>query len=251
MDRRTDKAPIFFYAQPQNIHLATLADLPLNYRPRREYTGFKANYASELERLDGCFGDFIGYLKRRGLYENSIIVLTADHGEEMDEEPHANHAFSLRPEVLRVPLIIHLPAEFRNYFYDQEAVAFLTDITPSIYYLLGHRQIQRSEFFGRPLFTLTREEHLQYLRPTYLVESSYGPLYGILTRQPIQIYIDDATNYRRRFFDLSKDPRATHNFADETIEHRYQAIIHKDIDGLTDFYGFKPEPVSFLKWLTR
>jgi arylsulfatase A-like enzyme len=252
LDQRRSAAPIFFFAQPQNIHLATLQDLPLNYRPRRDYAGFEPKYASELERLDGCFGNFISYLQTRGLYENSIIVLSADHGEAMNEEPHANHSFNLRPEILKIPLIIHLPAGLqKQYLSDPQEIAFATDITPTIYYLLGHTPINKSKFFGRPLFTKTREEQTQYLQSAYLVESSYGPMYGILMRQPQQIYIDDAETYRHRFFDLSTDPKATHNRVNDEIQFRYQQQIRNEIDGLMAFYGFGKEPFSFERWLTH
>lgn len=252
IDQRHAGSPIFFFAQPQNIHLATLEALPLNYRPRREYAGFEPKYSSELERVDGCFGKFVRYLKARGLYENSIIVLTSDHGEEMNEEPHANHSFNLRPEILRIPLIIHLPAGTqKHYFYDPQEIAFATDITPTIYYLLGHRPIQQNKFFGKPLFTETREEQTRYLQSAYLVESSYGPMYGILTRQPLQVYIDDAKDYRHRFFDLSTDPTATHNLVNHEIQLRYQQQIQKEIEGVMAFYGFGSEPFSLERWLTH
>jgi len=252
VDQQRARSPIFFFAQPQNIHLATLQGLPLNYRPRREYAGFEPKYSSELERLDGCFGNFIRYLKSRGLYENSIIVLTSDHGEGMNEEPHANHSFNLRPEILKIPLIIHLPTGAqKHYFYDPQEIAFATDITPTIYYLLGHRPIQQNKFFGKPLFTETREEQSRYLQSAYLVESSYGPMYGILTRKPLQIYIDDAADYRHRFFDLSTDPTASNNLVNHEIQLRYQQQIRKEIEGVMAFYGFGNEPFSFERWLTH
>jgi len=251
-DKKQDARPIFFYAQPQNIHITTLHDLPINYHPRRSYSGFSAKYASELERLDGCFGNFIHYLQKRGLYENSIVVLTADHGEAMEEERYETHSFSLRPEVLRVPLIFHMPAKFqKNYFYDPQEVAFTIDITPSIYYLLGHRPIRHSEFFGRPLFTQTRAEQKEYLLSEYLVASSYGPVFGILTEHAEQLYIDDSVEYRRRFYELKEDPLATRNLVNEEVQLRYQPLIRQHLNAIANFYGYAKRSgmETFRSWL--
>lgn len=251
-DKKQDARPIFFYAQPQNIHITTLHDLPIIYHPRRSYSGFSPKYASELERVDGCFGNFIQYLQKRGLYENSIVVLTADHGEAMEEERYETHSFSLRPEVLRVPLIFHLPPKFqKSYFYDPQEIAFTIDITPSMYYLLGHRPIRHGEFFGRPLFTETRGEQKEYLLSEYLVASSYGPVFGILAEHSEQLYIDDSVEYRRRFYKLKEDPLATRNLVNEEVQLRYQPLIRQHLKAIADFYGYTKRSgmETFRSWL--
>jgi hypothetical protein len=76
ISRRTDTArPIFVFTQPQNVHLLTVhkrhADLILNTREQLERA-----YAQDLRRMDGCFGRFVRFLKSKGRYDNSIIVLT-------------------------------------------------------------------------------------------------------------------------------------------------------------------------------
>ncbi|HYK50987.1 MAG TPA: sulfatase-like hydrolase/transferase, partial [Terriglobales bacterium] len=140
IDQRTDKTrPIFLYTQPQNIHVVSLERARALRPPSAEqYPGFYASAATEINRLDGCFGKFIKYLKTRGLYDNSIVVLTADHGESYGDFGHTNHAFGLHPEVLKVPLIFHLPTAMRkSMYYDPESIAFNIDVTPTLYYLLG------------------------------------------------------------------------------------------------------------------
>lgn len=250
--RRDRRRPVFFYSQPVNIHLVTLRKLGNSRPPRRAYPGFEPLYASELERADGCFGSFVGYLKARGLYDDSVIVVTADHGEEMGEEGNVNHAYGLRPEILRIPLIVHVPPEVRRtYFYDPESIAFTIDITPTLYYLLGHRPIVNNELFGRPMFTLTREEQAQYLRPEYLVGSSYGAVYGILGDNGRTLYIEDDVNFSRRYYDLGKDPMAANNLVNDQLRRRYQARIRSGLDAIAAFYHFKPAKDSLLQWMTR
>ncbi len=252
LDARRDRCPVFFYSQPVNIHLVTLRKLGDSRPPRRAYPGFQPLYASELERLDGCFGNFVDYLKARGLYDDSVVVVTADHGEEMGEEGNVNHAYGLRPEILRIPLIVHVPPDVRrSYAYDPESIAFTIDITPTLYYLLGHRPIVNNELYGRPLFTLTRDEQAQYLRPGYLVGSSYGAVYGILGDNGRTLYIEDDVNFSRRFYDLGKDPMATNNLVIDQVRRYYQAQIRSGLDAIAGFYHFKPTRDSLLQWMTR
>jgi arylsulfatase A-like enzyme len=62
-----------------------------------------------VHRIDGCFGAFVDDLKRRGLYDSSIVVVTADHGDSLGEAGRWGHAYTVFPEILRVPFIARLP----------------------------------------------------------------------------------------------------------------------------------------------
>ena len=82
-------------------------------------------------------GGFFHYLQAKNLYDNSIIIVTADHGDATGELGRTSHSIIIFPEVMRVPLIVHLPGgdeeegRLRN-----SRISTLTDITPSLYYLL-------------------------------------------------------------------------------------------------------------------
>lgn len=64
--------------------------------------------------FDYNFGEFISQLKQSNLYNNSIIILTGDHGESLYEDVHGHgHGEHLRGEnVIGIPLIIKFPEEF-------------------------------------------------------------------------------------------------------------------------------------------
>src|SRR6185312_14886376 len=116
--RRGDPSiPIFFYTQSQNVHVITLAKTSSLRPPARDYAPFASYYASEVERLDGCFGNFIRNLKAAGLYDHSIVVLTSDHGEDLQVMGPERHAFSLKPVVIRIPLLVHLPSGMQRNWY--------------------------------------------------------------------------------------------------------------------------------------
>ena len=234
--------PFFAYTQPQNIHISVIQREKESVLPGGPYDGFYAPYASRLARLDSSFGEFIQFLKTRGMYDNSIIFFTSDHGDSLGEEGRWGHAYTVFPEILRIPLIVHLPSDLRKRLtYDPDAASFLTDITPSLYYLLGQRPIQPLEVFGRPLFTETAQEQRPYLRDDYLVASSYGAVYGILSSNGRRLYIADATNHKDHAFDLLSGGRLP---VSDSIRSTYQHLIRNHILEINRFYRYAAPPKS-------
>jgi len=66
-------------------------------------------YDAEVRYVDDQIGKVLSALKSIDLYEDTLVVVTADHGEEFQEHGRMGHAGQLFDEVLRVPLIIKLP----------------------------------------------------------------------------------------------------------------------------------------------
>ena len=62
-------------------------------------------YDGEVSYFDRCFGELMAELERRGLRDKTIVVLTADHGEELFEHGRLGHGYSLYEELLSVPLV--------------------------------------------------------------------------------------------------------------------------------------------------
>jgi arylsulfatase A-like enzyme len=71
-------------------------------------------YRGEVRYVDAGIGELVATLKRLQLYDDSLIVLTSDHGEEFWEHGGSFHGYTLYNEVLRVPLIIKLPGSART-----------------------------------------------------------------------------------------------------------------------------------------
>jgi len=66
-------------------------------------------YEGEVRLVDEALGEVIEGLKNKGLYEDTLIVLTSDHGEEILEHGGCGHGQSLYDELIHVPLWIKLP----------------------------------------------------------------------------------------------------------------------------------------------
>jgi hypothetical protein len=184
--------PLFAYALPQNLHMSHVRSRPVPAGQR--YDGFVAPLAAEVQRLDGCFGAFIDDLKHRGRYDNSIIVLTADHGDSLGEEGRWGHSYTLVPEVVSVPLIVHLPASLAKRTANVEAVALTTDITPTLYAALGYEPRPADGLAGRPLIGEADDEARRRRRDAHVLAASYGAVYAALWRNGTRLYIADAIN---------------------------------------------------------
>jgi len=204
-----DPAPMFAYTQPQNVHISTITRQGATVPAGESYPGFYAPYASRLHRVDACIATFVGALRRANLYDDSLIILTSDHGESIGEDGRWGHAYTLYPEVVRIPLIVHVPVWLRQLAVDPDRVSFAMDMTPSIYYLLGQRPTANGPLDGRPLFTQRPDEAQPYLRSEYVVASSYGPVYAAISGDGRSLYIADATAYQEYAFDLDGNAGGT------------------------------------------
>ena len=247
--------PIFLFSQPQNIHFVTLGKIASLRPPGHDYSPFVSLYASELQRLDGCFGNFIQMLKSAGLYDNSIVVLTADHGEAMQQFGAERHAFSLKPSVIRIPLIIHVPQKIKaSWHYDPGDIAFNTDITASLYELLGQGPVINRPEFGRPLFMRSKDDLQKYDRDSYMIASSYGPLYGVLYDNGTREFIENEIPGHpesEEFFNLSEDPGTRKNLLTDDVRNRSEAQLRIDIGQIADLFGYKYKAPTLLHWLMR
>lgn len=231
-----DTAPVFAYTQPQNIHVSVIAREGQSVPAGESYPGFYAPYASRVRQVDEAFGRFLDALRGLGLYDDSIVILTSDHGDSLGEDGRFGHAYTIYPEIVRIPLLVHLPTRLRGLSVDPEAVAMSTDITPTLYYLLGQRPTINQPLFGRPLFTERPEERLAYGRADFVVASSYGPVYGLLSGDATSLYIADATTFRDYSYDLTTGIAGTSRTVTAGKRSRGARRIRETIAQVADLY---------------
>jgi len=99
------------------------------YDSERENTVamFKNLYDDELLFLDNEIGRFYDELKAAKALDNTILIITSDHGEHFGEKGHYAHRFTLYQELTKVPLIIRYPQYIKGPGVDDRLVS-LTDI---------------------------------------------------------------------------------------------------------------------------
>jgi arylsulfatase A-like enzyme len=205
------------------------------------YGPFYPPYASRIRRFDACFGAFIDDLKARGLFDRSIVIVTSDHGDSLGEQGRMGHAYTIFPEIIQVPLIVHLPSALSATLHaDTSVPAFTTDITPTLYALLGQAPQQPAPFFGRPLF---RPKAVLAPRPATefeLVASSYGSVYGALLDDARRLYVIDGIALREYSYEIDGTGagRAVAVTAEDRV--RSQREIRRTVEGIAAFYGYRP-----------
>ena len=87
-------------------------------------------YDAEIRTLDEQLDELFGIFERTGLLDNSVIVLTADHGENLGEHHFITHGPPYEKS-LHVPLLIHFPdGKFGGRRID--ALVEITDILPTL-----------------------------------------------------------------------------------------------------------------------
>ncbi|MBI4485911.1 MAG: sulfatase-like hydrolase/transferase, partial [Acidobacteria bacterium] len=238
--RAADDRPIFGHARTLDLHIGNIwsAKVP----PGESYPGFFEPYAARVRAIDACFGRFIADLKQAGLYEESVIVLTSDHGDSLGEEGRWGHGFTIFPEVMRIPLIIRLPGRLRGLETDLARVSFATDITPTLYKLLGAELPVAGSQFGAPLFVTPGTDMSWRKRESYLVGSSYGPTYGLIQDNGRALYIADATYGRDYAFDLRAGAAGRRLEVADAERAANRQRIRDEVAAIAARYRFTPEP---------
>lgn len=92
-------------------------------------------YDGEIRYMDDLLGTFLSRLEKRGLYDDSLVVVTADHGEHFGERGLAYHQFSLYEQLLDVPLLVKWPDSVDASTSDE--LASLVDVAPTVLDVAG------------------------------------------------------------------------------------------------------------------
>ena len=101
------------------------------YKAPAQYSRDRAPYDAEVAYADAIVGRFLDDLKRRGLYDEALIVFLSDHGEGLGDHGEDEHGVFVYRESIQVPLIVKLPHARRagERIHD---LAALTDVMPTI-----------------------------------------------------------------------------------------------------------------------
>jgi arylsulfatase A-like enzyme len=100
-----------------------------------ELRQLQALYAAEVNYLDRKWAQFAAFLENRGFLENTLVILTSDHGEEFGEHGPIGHGESLYDDVLHVPLAFRWDGRIRPGSTD--VPVGLVDVAPTLLDLLG------------------------------------------------------------------------------------------------------------------
>ena len=94
-------------------------------------------YDGEIRYLDFLLGSLFDDLRERGLYDETAIIVTSDHGEQFGEDGLIYHQFSLSERLINVPLLVKWPEGVEPSTDGGDGLVSLTDIAPTAIDLAG------------------------------------------------------------------------------------------------------------------
>ena len=175
-----------------------------------------APYDGEIAYADESLGRVIAHLERLGVYERTVVVFLADHGEGLGEHRELTHSYLLYDTTLHVPLIIRLPDGLPGRGQVVEQRVGTVDVMPTVLDLLG--QPARRDLDGQSLRGLFDRAHPRP-RPAELYAETLSPRLAQGWSE-MRAVIDGDHKYvhggRPEMYDLGADPRELRNrVADE------------------------------------
>jgi arylsulfatase A-like enzyme len=245
-------APAFVYFQPMNTHGPYLVppdarETLLGHRPepsfryydplmasilagdvarRREVTpeyvrGGIERYDTAIRYATDALGAFLAELERAGRFDDALVVVTADHGEEFFEHGGFSHGYSLHEEAVRVPLIVKLPGQRDARTVDARVT--LMDVLPTLAEVVGARL--DSPVDGASLVPLIEGDAAAAPRRASLdLMADFAP--RLVARARIEghekiVRVEqsyDGVRGRLRLYDLAADPGEQRDLAAEQPE---------------------------------
>lgn len=180
---------------------------PYNPPPPYDKDYASQPYDGEIAFADAQVGRLLSFLKEKGLYPNTLIVLAGDHGEGLGEHGEKTHGFFIYNSTLHVPFIIHLPAMAAKQI---DTPVCLADLMPTVLSALGIAAPPKVQ--GRNLMPLMKGEARADDRALYSetflprLHFNWSELRGA---QNASYHFIDAP--KPELYDLKKDPGETQN----------------------------------------
>ncbi|MEZ5330851.1 MAG: sulfatase-like hydrolase/transferase [Thermoanaerobaculia bacterium] len=168
-------------------------------------------YSGEISYADEVLGDVLGELRRLGLWERTVVVFTADHGEGRGQHREMTHSYLVYQTTQHVPLILRIPGGPAGLRVSERVSS--VDIAPTILDLLGVEvpaSMQGTSLVG--LFDDSRPE--PRARPFYAETLSPWLSQGWGEQRAL---FEDGWKYihgpRPELYHLDEDPQELHDLA--------------------------------------
>jgi arylsulfatase A-like enzyme len=220
--------------------LAEGKPVPADFTPERiineGYNLLQDSYESCISYLDRQVGILVDEIERRGLMENTLVIVTSDHGELFGEHGLYSHGNSLYRREVHVPLLVIPPSRQSTAKIVKEpvslreipaTVAEWVDLGPrnpfpgrSLTRFLGDGKEQLSEISP----VLCEVEHMKILPASARIPAALGPLSSLVSRDRVYIRSDGG---REELYDRLHDDL-------ETVDLTKYPESRPDIDRFRD-----------------
>jgi len=206
-------------------------------------------YDGEIRYVDDRLGALFEALRQSGLYESSVIVLTADHGEGLNQHGWPGHG-GTHAEQLHIPLVIRFPEPERNRVGRVRALVSTVDVLPTA--LPGVDAVLAERFAAQAsgrdtLASGFQPQPILSRRTVRPGRETAGPLWGLTTNDWRLLYDLDGPV---RLFDRARDPfelddqAAARPDVVADLERQSAALIHAQRARATSLGTAEPGAVT-------
>jgi len=197
-------------------------------------------YDAALLYTDSCIGKVLDELKSTGMYEDTLIVLCGDHGEEFYEHDRLKHAGDFYDTLVRVPLLIKMP-QTRPQQVDSQVRTI--DIFPTLAEVFA-RDMGNYPLQGKSLLSIMRGAEDQD-RPAISSHEAFG---NSLRHNSWKLIEKTKARRKKMLFDLKNDPHELNNIwstqpkVRKAMQEQLNEIIRKEEELSNSFE--KPKSIA-------
>ncbi len=170
-----------------------------------------SRYGGEIKRVDRGLRGFFESLRKRGLWDNSLIIIVSDHGEEFLEHLLWGHGHSLYQELIHVPLLIKFPKGVDITPRVIDCAVNTIDIAPTILDFLGRADLG-TQMEGNSLMPLIRGE--KGVKPGLIFSER------VEGREPFNIYatVQDSLKFILTWYEDGREKNELYNIVEDPGE---------------------------------
>ena len=211
-----------------------------------------ALYDGEIRSMDHQVQRVIDGLEEHGLLEDTLVIFTADHGEQLWDHDGFGHGNTLYEEAIRVPLML-LGNGLASA--DVTTRVRLIDVFPTLMETIGN-DVAGQSVDGESLWPTLSGDVAD--RPVFSMLGSprRGQFYYALIHEGMKLhYFIDGENVDRGLFDLESDPHERINIAEaqpgavDSLVERLQPYIDESSEGIMETVELKSDLEDELKSL--
>jgi len=208
LDSKPAGKPYFLWLHFYDPHMPYVAPEPF----RSQFAD--RPYDSEIAYTDSALATLFAGLRKRGLFESTVIALTADHGEGLGDHGESTHGYFIYDSTLHVPLLVEAAGEAAHPT-DVKTPVSLVDLAPTLLRLVGIKvpaNMQGTDFSGSILAGEEPRPHPVYAETMYpLLHLGWNPLRALVSETPgrqVEKYIQAP---HPELYDLGSDPGEKRN----------------------------------------
>jgi arylsulfatase A-like enzyme len=190
--------PFFMWVHYFDAHDDFLRHSEFDFGPK-----YVDMYDSEIAFQDNQVGRFLNKIDESGIKNKTIIVVTADHGEEFFDHGWVSHGHTLYEETVRIPLFIYVPG-FKPEISD--AIVTEIQITPT---LLSMLSVYMPPNLKNQTIPYSGCKFEPYNATVYFESREFSNLTGILDNE--YKLVQDNKRNSTKLFNLGDDPMENKN----------------------------------------